>query len=338
MNGNIALRRTKEEGRREMNFNFNFKENLIMKKNLYVLIGGLVLSVVFIGGGISASAAPLSTNLSFASENFDYPDNYAAGDHLSGLDGGTGWDGAWDASGENLGVQEPNFDDWPGTFDTGNLPLALVEADGNVGRINDSSTPSPVAERGIANVPQAQAGDTYWMSALVLAGDSSHDADSIMTFDMIDAQGDVVWGYDMPTNANTTASLRVGEDTEGDPVEFTQGEVTSPADGKRGRWAISQLDYLGNGQADIYFWVLDEDDFPSGGIDVETWTPDTNNATASLLDVSVGSLDFESLRMGPQQSGGDNRIDRLNVTYIPEPSSLVLLGLSALLLMKRRRV
>ena len=272
-------------------------------KTLYSLFVTALMLIAF------ACAADAGT---IAVETFDY----AAGDGaLAGNSGGYGLAGSWTVSGSAYDIEDPVDKGWDdGTF--GSPPLFptdnMVSDDGNAG----------IASRDLAGGSYGATGETYWYAAMVFSTNQTGEANGI-GIQLTDGTSEIV----SMKRAGSNAWLSAGASS----ANGSSGLGTSNSE--RMRWLVMRIDYNTDTVGDVYMWVAPNfTDFTPAD------EPQIGDATLSLIDAPLSSFNTLQLDGGSQT----NRVGQLRLATswaaIPEPSTLVLLGLSGLLLLKRRRI
>jgi len=276
-------------------------------------------AVTMLLGGTTAHAALL------AEETFDY-----ATGTLEGQNGGTGWGGAWGkfGSGDLPGdVSSPGLTH-PSTIDTGTNKASI------------DATSSDHA-RPVRDFASGIAADGLWLSFI---GEMNTEDRRAAGFSIFDGSGNVFVTIGRPNNSDAKND-NPGNWAIGNSLSSlsTMNEAT---DGSGGKLKASEKALVvANLNLSGAIWTLDMFLNPNSsgtGSASHTATFTHSNGAAGDLrsieffvgDSGAGNLggpsafDFDEFRVGESFS---------DVTPIPEPASVALLGLGGMMLLSRRR-
>jgi len=289
------------------------------KTGLSVLAVGLLIT-----GGATATSASL-----IAYEPFDYPPSPAGTDtnnHLpgiTGLDGGIGFDGAWTdnvqatstfgSANRATGIAGP--DDFP-SHDR-QTPLSYTDANGNV-----LPTQGNQARTSFGGISIA-----------------SRDLDGTYG-----NPGDTIWLSFLGQSANATTGTRWAGFSLGD----SDGLYFGRSRNSQGNWGVA---HLGNpliesttplNQQVFYVAKLEYNIDPNEDSKITLWINPLLDTEPLENDGWVGYAKLSSFDFILMAGNFSTDLDefRLATSYfsvIPEPASLVLMGIGALLMLKRRR-
>ncbi len=267
-------------------------------------LASFALSVAF------AMAAPASATL-LVYEGFDYISG-----NLTDKNGGTGFTGAWQASGSNtpLAVPSPaaplNYPD---------LPTA-----GNsiVDNSNSSSTGVRANLRTWDSTSYTDNGDVLWFSALFQKGGATTGE---MQFGFVSGASPFTTPVGFQVNAGgTTVAALINSGTSASTLSFASGATST-------HLVVGRLDFSDTPNADTVTIWLDPNLSvvpTSGGVSLSGTFPISSNVTLRGSGTYSGWAD--EIRIGTAYE------DVIRAS-VPEPASLGIVGVCGALLLTRRR-
>lgn len=295
---------------------------------------------------VFALAVSLTVNLQanlIAHESFDYApkatnDTLPGGTGITGLNGGTGFSGAWNdfavstAVGRTGDLGTGIISSDPITFvSAGNMtsPLSYTDTNGNElvtsgNQLRTSFGDGSVAERAL---PQTYGndGETIWLSFLGQSYSNSNNR----RWSGISLGGDLGYFGLAANNENTSAnnanwSFANFGATPGDEEFIDTGIAAGSGDPS---FVLIRIDYKA-GAEDIYMWVN-----PLLDVEPNILTADGSGSAAlptfdRIVVTGRWQSDYDEIRLGTSFA---------SVTPVPEPGSIALLALSGIALLARRR-
>lgn len=274
--------------------------------------GGLLLAGVFLASAQAASAALL------VEESFVYNQNTA----LNGLNGGTGWGGAWTSNYNTVGdlcyqtMSSGNLADYTGLANAGEYAKVLLAGNGNTRGYADRLFQTPITDDG----------GTYWWAFQVA---------------LYDAKNAGEWSLTQPGDPHTD-NLILNEifatgATLGAPTAFKfLGTTLFSGDAAyTPHLVLVRIQMSGDANNETLTAYLD----PNLGADPATWTGTVGSAAYnSGFDGIRWASNRASTATNPKAYIDEIRIATTwqDAVGAPEPATLALLGLGSLALLRRR--
>ncbi|MGE9266603.1 MAG: hypothetical protein ACQKBY_00795 [Verrucomicrobiales bacterium] len=265
-----------------------------------------------------ALTLPLSAALTHY-EPFDYP----AGTGLDGLNGGTGWGAAWSDGNNDVTTGSGSL----------NYPAAgNFSSSGNQVNISSSVTNAQAVRALGTTMNLATSGNTFYASALFQISAVSGQGSSLNFTSETDGTGFNRWRFGI----NDSGNFYVGMD----PLQANQlATSTSTASAGTTYLLVAKMRTNtggGDGNGDQVFLKI----YEAGDSIFEPLT----DGDWDLSAIGYSGVTLRSLRLDLNNAAGQsNQLDEIrigtsfaDVAPIPEPSALLLLGLSPLALLRRR--
>jgi len=250
----------------------------------------------------SIAVSSLSAHALIATEAFAY----TAAQQLSGLNGGSGWSGAWTGS-STATIQSPSLD-FPGRTETGNKAV--------LGNSNSTYT----LFRSLASTVSGSTASTASLSFLFnLTG---NDADTGIRFaglSLFTGTTELIF-FGKPGNTTEIGIEKYAGGTEvlGVDTSFSSSTVF-----------LFEADFVLNTIGNSFVTVKVSDNSNSGTL-LSTWS-----------NLSLGSgFEFNQIRLIRDfalDSGINPEFDEISISAIPEPSAVALLAVAAVIGLARRR-
>lgn len=261
---------------------------------------------------IAAPALPVARAVVLASDDFN---SYAIATNLSGLNGGSGWNGGY-----SVGA--------PGQGYLNEVRNASQPAAPNL------AYPGYISNGGnYANLASGYGGPNfnYFQRGLDVSGAfSAFSETNPGGYNVVGADGTSLWGSFLYHNVG---GLQLWLQQQTGPSSATSAQFVAPTTGSDSLF-LFRIDYGSGGSDTMTIW---------NNPDLATWTP-----AGSPTSTASGNYSFSNLIFVAPNSQNEGRIDNIRLgteaedvvpyTAIPEPSAAILIGLAALPLARRRRL